>query len=407
MKKNTADFNKIEGGVTASRGFSAAGVASGIKKDGSEDIALIFSKSPCSAAGVFTKNKVTGHSLELCRDNLCDGKARCVLINSGNANACIGPSGYGDARSMAAECSALLNIEPGEVLTGSTGVIGVPLPLNKVFEGIGKAVESLSPDGGSNAAKAIMTTDTFPKESALEVAGFPKTFRIGGMAKGSGMIHPDMATMIGVITSDADLSPALLKKALSYAVDRSFNRITVDGDTSVCDKVLLLVNGTSGFRITSEDSDEYNAFRDALCEISIFLSKAIASDGEGATKLIEINVVNAATKADALLAAKAIANSPLVKTAFYGEDANWGRILTAAGYSGANFKPENTSVSIGGLTLYEKGRALQFDEQEALAVLKRKNIRVFVDFNNGESCEKVWTCDLSHGYIDINAHYRT
>lgn len=407
MKNSNCNFIKIEGGVTAAQGFSASGVASGIKKDGLADIALIFSDSSCTAAGVFTKNKVIGHSLELCRDNLYNDKAQCVLINSGNANACVGPSGYKAAYSMAKRCSDLLNIEPDDVLTGSTGVIGVPLPLDLVLAGIGKAVEVLSPEGGLKAAKAIMTTDTFPKQYALEFNNLHNSFKIGGMAKGSGMIHPNMATMISIITTDVHISPALLKKALYYSVDKSFNRISVDGDTSVCDKVLVLANGNSSFSITNEISKEYIIFRDALCNISESLSKDIVSDGEGATKLIEINVINAATNKDALLAARAIANSPLVKTAFYGEDANWGRILTAAGYSGANFKPEKTSILIGGLTLYKQGRALQFDERKALDILKRKNISVIVDFNDGKSHEKVWTCDFSHGYIDINAHYRT
>jgi glutamate N-acetyltransferase/amino-acid N-acetyltransferase len=216
-----------------------------------------------------------------------------------------------------------------------------------------------------------------------------------------------MATMIGILTSDVDIPSPLLKKALKQCVDKSFNRITVDGDTSVCDKVLVLANGESGFSIESEDSDEFMIFTEALCEISTELAKSIASDGEGATKLIEINVTGAASPGDALLAAKAIANSPLVKTAFYGEDANWGRIITAAGYSGADFDPDGTSVSIGGLMLFEKGRAIHFSEQEAIEILKKDDITVTVDFGSGEYGETVWTCDMSHGYIDINAHYRT
>lgn len=407
MKNSNWSFKGIEGGVTAPSGFMASGVSAGIKKSGTADLSLVYSQSRCSAAGVFTKNKVRGHSLELCRDNLSDGHAQCVLINSGNANACVGPSGYLDAQTAARECATMLGIDPMDMLTGSTGVIGVPLPMERLVPGIKKAVDALSPSGGHDAALAIMTTDTFAKESALEFNDGKGSFRIGGMAKGSGMIHPDMATMIGVLTSDVQIPPSLLKKALKLSVDKSFNRITVDGDTSVCDKVLVLANGGSGFTIECEDSEEFRIFTDALCDISTSLAKSIASDGEGATKLIEIDVTGASSPGDALLAAKAIANSPLVKTAFYGEDANWGRIITAAGYSGADFDPDSASVSIGGLMLFEKGRAIPFSEEEALEILKSENITVNVDLGGGVYGETVWTCDLSHGYIDINAHYRT
>ncbi|MFO7610869.1 MAG: bifunctional glutamate N-acetyltransferase/amino-acid acetyltransferase ArgJ [Clostridia bacterium] len=407
MKNSTMFFSEIKGGVTAPKGFLASGISAGIKKKNGPDIALIFSESPCTAAGVFTKNIVTGHSLDLCRANIADGLARCVFINSGNANACIGQSGYEDARDIANECAGILGISPEEVLTGSTGVIGHPLPMDRIKAGIKSAASALSPEGGPDACRAIMTTDTYPKETAAEfdLGGFRTV--LGGMAKGSGMIHPDMATLIGIITTDAVISRSLLKAALFETVGKSFNKITVDGDTSVCDMVLILANGMSGGPEIVEGSKECDVFMAALDHVAIHLAKAVAADGEGATKLIEINIRNARTQLDASKAAKAIANSPLVKTAFFGEDANWGRILTAAGCSGAVFNPNETTISIGPLVLFQNGTAIPFNEDDASGILKNKNIEVVVDFGNGAFSDTVWTCDLSHGYIDINANYRT
>ncbi|MBN2557690.1 MAG: bifunctional glutamate N-acetyltransferase/amino-acid acetyltransferase ArgJ [Clostridia bacterium] len=395
------------GGITAPIGFLASGISAGVKKKNGPDIALIFSESPCAAAGVFTKNIVTGHSLDLCRANVANGCAQCIFINSGNANACIGQSGYEDARTIANQCAGILGITPGDVLTGSTGVIGHPLPMDRISAGITNAAAALSAEGGSDACRAIMTTDTYPKETAVEfdLGGFRTV--LGGIAKGSGMIHPDMATMIGIITTDAFISSELLKKALIDSVGKSFNKISVDGDTSVCDMVLILANGMSGGPEITKGSKEYDVFKAALDHVSVHLAKAVAADGEGATKLIEINIRNARTPIDAARAAKAVANSPLVKTAFFGEDANWGRILTAAGSSGAVFDPNATTISIGPLVLYQNGTAIPFDEDEAACILKNKNIEVVIDFGDGAFSDTVWTCDLSHGYIDINANYRT
>jgi len=407
MENLINDFIIENGGVTAPNGYSAAGVASGIKKNCGLDIAMVFSERPAAAAGIFTLNKIRGHSLELCRNNLKNGTARCIFINSGNANACLGPSGYADAVTITEECAALLEISPEEVLTGSTGVIGHPLPMDKVKDGIKSACAKLSSENGRAAATAIMTTDTFQKEASVTFKINDKTVTLGGMAKGSGMIHPNMATLIGIITTDALIAPDLLKTILKDSADQSFNRISIDGDTSVCDKILILANGMSGTGEILKGTPDYEKFRHALTAVSIALAKMIASDGEGATKFIEIQVKNAATPDDAHKAAKAIANSPLVKTSFYGEDANWGRILTAAGYSGAEFNSCKTSIKIGPMLLFSKGVAIPFDEDEAKKVLSKKNITVILDFGDGTFNTIVWTCDLSHDYIDINANYRT
>ena len=400
-------FSYSDGGVTAPIGFTASGVSAGIKIKDNLDIAMVFSEFTASAAGIFTLNKVRGHSLDLCENNLNDGKASCVFINSGNANACLGPSGYDDAIAIAAKCAAELRISPNDVLTGSTGVIGHPLPMEKILPAITNACSALSRNGGSNSALAIMTTDTYPKEVAVSFLLNGKKVTIGGMAKGSGMIHPDMATMIGILSTDANISHQLLKISLKKSSDKSFNRISVDGDTSVCDKILILANGLSGADEIKPNTPESDLFLNALTAVSVKLAKLIAADGEGATKLIEIHVKNALTPEDAHKAAKAIANSPLVKTAFFGEDANWGRILTAVGYSGADFKPDITSISIGPLNLFKNGLSIPFDETEAKNILKEKNITVVVDFSEGSFETTFWTCDLSHDYIDINANYRT
>ncbi|MDX1357508.1 MAG: bifunctional glutamate N-acetyltransferase/amino-acid acetyltransferase ArgJ [Clostridia bacterium] len=407
MEISIDDFKTIEGGVTAPSGFKASGVASGIKKNGGEDIALILSDCKASAAGVFTLNKVRGHSLELSVENLCDGMAQCVFINSGNANACLGPKGKEDAMAISKKCASLAGISPKDVLTGSTGVIGHPLPMEKVLNGISDAYYKLDKNGGINAARAIMTTDTYPKEAAVSYSSGGRTVTIGGMAKGSGMIHPNMATMISVITTDASISPELLIRMLRKVADKSFNRISIDGETSVCDKILVLANGMSGISDIKGNSYEALKFEKALEIVSIRLAKMLASDGEGATKLIEINIRNAATPEDAHSAGKAIANSPLVKTAFFGEDANWGRILTAVGYSGAEFNPSETSISIGPMVLFDKGVAIPFDEDQAKEVLSKHDISVEVNLGSGTFDTTIWTCDFSREYIDINANYRT
>lgn len=394
-------------GITTPIGFKASGISAGIKKDNQLDIAMVYSLKPCSCAGVFTTNVVKGHSLVLAREYIKKGKCQAVFINSGNANACVGDEGYQDAVKITEMVSGQLSIEPSHVITGSTGVIGFRLPMDKIEAGIKAACQSLSSDGGDKAAKAIMTTDTFPKEFTVKIMIGDKEVYISGMAKGSGMIQPNMATMISVLTTDATISSPLLRKALKSAVNKTFNKISVDGDTSVCDKTVVLANGMSGCSRIKEDSNDFMLFEEALLTVCTELSKMIARDGEGATKLIEVNVINAKTQKDASLACKAIANSPLVKTAFFGEDANWGRLLTAAGYSGARFNPSSTTITIGDLVLFNKGTALRFDESAAKEILSRKEISVTVDFSEGNFHDRVWTCDFSYDYIKINAHYRT
>lgn len=395
------------GTITSPSGYIASGVSCGIKKDKeAADLAFIVSEATSDCAGVFTQNLVKGHSLKYTIDCAGNGKARAILVNSGNANACVGEQGDKDAVSMAAAAAKALNCDPREVLIGSTGVIGKPLPIDKIIKGVIRAFESLSENGGHDAASAIMTTDLIKKELAVELIISGKPVRIGGIAKGSGMIHPNMATLIGLLTTDISISKTLLDKALRYSVNKSFNRITVDGDTSVCDMLLALANGKSGAHIETED-DDYIAFRDALEYVCTKLAVMIVQDGEGATKLIEIRVENAASAKDALGIALSVAKSPLVKTAFFGEDANWGRILTAAGYSGVSFDPALVDIFIGDLAVCRKGTSIRFDENKASEILKRKEISVRISLNSGKAWDRVWTCDFSYDYVKINGSYRT
>lgn len=392
-------------GVTYALGFTATGLACGIKKNGGRDLALLKCDVAANAAGIFTKNIVKGHSLRLAQKNVANGRAQAVIINSGNANACLAECGERDALLMAKLAAEKLGCMPEDVLTASTGVIGMPMPMDKIEAGIKSAV--LSRGGGQDAAQAIMTTDTIVKQAEESVAIGGSEVHIGGMAKGSGMIHPDMATMISVITTDACINPKALKAALKAAADRSFNRISVDGDTSVCDKLLLMASGLARNGEISEGTEDYSLFLNALTRVCVRLSKMLAADGEGATKLLTIQVNGAKTAEDARLIACAIAKSPLCKTAAYGNDANWGRLLTAAGYSGAAFDPEKVDIFIGSVQVCRKGGGLAFDEQEALETLKKAEVIYTLELNDGDACETMWTCDLSTEYVNINANYRT
>lgn len=392
-------------GVTYAKGFTAAGVACGIKKNGNKDLALIKCECVATAAGVFTRNKVKGHSLVLAHKNLRNGRAQAVIINAGNANACLGSRGEQDALRMAQLTARSLGCKPQDVLTGSTGVIGKPLPIERIDTGLQKAV--LTREGGTDAATAIMTTDTVMKQAKASVNISGCEVRIGGMAKGSGMIHPNMATMISVITTDASISAKALKAALKCAADVSYNRISIDGDTSVCDKVLLLASGLAGNTLIEENTKDYNTFLSALQNVCVALSKMLAADGEGATKLLTIDVRHARAPKAAHLIASAIAKSPLCKTAAFGNDANWGRLLTAAGYSGASFDPAKTDIFIGSVQVCEKGGGLAFDEAMALKVLQQKEVTYIIDLNDGNSSDIMWTCDFSLDYVKINADYRT
>ncbi|MCX7772855.1 MAG: bifunctional glutamate N-acetyltransferase/amino-acid acetyltransferase ArgJ [Clostridia bacterium] len=394
-------------GITSPKGFKAAGVACGLKKNGNRDLALVVSDTPAKAAGIFTTNVVKGHSLQWSREKIKAGIARAVVINSGCANACVGPQGDEDAALMAQLAAQNIGCKPEEVMLGSTGVIGFRLDMKKIEAGLAEAFRNLSDNGGNLAAQAIMTTDTYSKEASTTFVLDGKTVTIGGMAKGSGMIHPNMATMISVVTTDIAISYELLDKAIKTIADKSYNRVSVDGDTSVCDKVLILANGAAGNTPILEEGTAFEAFCKALEEVCVKLSKMLAKDGEGATKLIELNVKNASDKASAHLILNAIAKSPLVKTAFFGQDANWGRIFTAAGYSGASFDPNLVDIYLGELLVCKNGVAVGFDEEKALTILKEEEVIVTLDFKAGNVSDRLWTCDFSYDYVKINGSYRS
>lgn len=394
-------------GVTAPMGYKASGFACGLKKNGNKDLAMVVSDIEAKAAGIFTNNIVKGHSLKWTKNKIKGGIARAIVINSGCANACLGQQGDRDAEDMAAYASALIGCSPDLVMLGSTGVIGFPLDMNKIKLGIDRAFNSLSYDGGRLASEAIMTTDTFPKETSKTFKLGDKTVTIGGMAKGSGMIHPNMATMISLITTDVEISADLLDKALKTVADKSFNRISVDGDTSVCDQVVIMANGLAKNEPIASEDVSYDNFVSALLEVSITLSKMLARDGEGATKLIELRANNCKDRDSAHLILNAIAKSPLVKTAFFGQDANWGRIFTAAGYSGAIFNPEKVDIYLGDLLVCKDGIGLTFDEEQASRILERDEVIVTMDFKDGTIHDTMWTCDFSYDYIKINGSYRS
>ncbi len=401
-------LHKIEGGtVTSPRGITAAGVSCGIK-DESKDMAVLFSETPCTAAGVFTTNLYAAPPVILTRRRL-ENPVRALVVNSGNANACVGPQGLEDAVQMARHASRCLQV-PGEaVLVASTGVIGRPLPMNKIRSGIELACGELSPEGGHLAARAIMTTDTAVKEAAWRVehkGAEGGSYHLGGMAKGSGMICPDMATMLAFITTDAQVERRLLQKALARAADRSFNLITVDGDTSTNDMALVLAGGSSGVKIERE-GPAFDYFCAALQELCRELSYAIVRDGEGATKVIALHIKQAPDLSTARRLARSVLNSLLVKTAFFGEDANWGRIFTAMGCSGASFDPQKVDLYLGPVQVASRGRGAAFSEAEALRVLREREVPVTIDLNMGEEELWTWGSDLSYDYVTINASYRT
>jgi glutamate N-acetyltransferase/amino-acid N-acetyltransferase len=392
----------IEGGITAPQGYLASGVSAGIKKKGL-DLAIVFSSQTASAAGVFTLNRVQAAPVVLSKEHLTlsRGRMRAVLINSGCANACTGERGMHDAV-LSTQCLASqLNIEPSQVLVASTGVIGGFLPMPAVIKGISSGVSALNSQGGGAAARAIMTTDTREKSIAVEGRIGGKTVRISGMAKGSGMIHPQMATMLAVITTDAQVPPRELSRFLRQAADRTFNCLTVDGDTSTNDTVVILANGASGAAV-SGDRAYFEKGLEIVCEE---LAKAIARDGEGATKFVEIRVRGASDFEAARKVAKTIAHSPLVKTALYGEELNWGRILCAVGYSGVAFNPGRITLSLNGIPIFRNGSPVSSTRARAEKAMKAKDLLFEVDLADGRALARIWTCDLSHKYVDINASY--
>jgi glutamate N-acetyltransferase / amino-acid N-acetyltransferase len=393
-------------------GFTFAGVAAGIKKTGASDLALIVSDRPCSAAATFTRNAFPAAPVLYDRALVAENASglRAVAINAGCANACTGEAGLADAEAMARLAETALGLPPRSAAVMSTGIIGPRLPMDKIAAGIQQAAGALSPDGWDAASRAIMTTDTQPKIAFREVGGV----RLFGMCKGAGMIHPNMATMLSVIITDATIKPALLAELLSQAVDVSFNCISVDGDMSTNDTVLLLANGATGSKLEA-GSATLSAFASALTSLCTDLARQIVRDGEGATKFITIQVEGATTDADARTAAKAVANSPLVKTAFYGGDANWGRILAAVGYSGAVVDPGKADLWIAAgrgevtspLQLVRAGQPLPYSEEAASAIFAGPEITVAIKLGLRDGQATVWTCDLSHDYVNINGHYRT
>jgi len=397
----------ITGGVTAPSGFRASGLHCGIKANGKPDLSLIVSDGPASAAGVFTTNLAKAAPVYLCQDHLASsqGRARAIITNSGCANACTGPQGDADAKEMAQLAAMALACDPAQVLVASTGVIGVNLKMDKIRGGVPQAVAGLAADGGAAAARAIMTTDPFPKESAVEVTTPSGSFRVGGMCKGSGMIEPRMATMLGYLTTDAAVDPATLSRALAEASRYTFNAITVDGEPSTNDCVFALANGASGVQI---DDALYPALFEGFRAVAQELALGIVRGGEGATKLIAITVTGAESDADAWMAARAIANSPLVKTAVHGGDPNWGRLVAAAGRSGAQFVLSGARVQIGSLVLFENGRPFDDLAPKAAEYLTGKDLKIEVNLGTGgRHAATVWTCDLSAEYVKINAEYRT
>ena len=395
------------GSVTSPRGFTAAAVAAEIKYTGRTDLAIVYSKVPAQAAAVYTLNRFKAAPLRVTEENISNGVAQAIVVNSGIANAGMGAEGMRLAREMSDCAAEALDIAKDDVIVASTGVIGMPLPMDRVKAGVQKAAKALYPDGGRDAAKAIMTTDTVCKEMAVQLRIDGKLVTIGAMAKGSGMIHPNMATILGFITTDVNIDNKALQAAFKANIDDSFNMVSVDGDTSTNDMVVILANGQAGNTLLTEESPDFPAFKQALREICIEMAQKIAGDGEGATKLVECTVTGAATKEDARLAAKAIIASSLVKTAIYGNDANWGRIACAAGYSGAQFDPDKVNIFIGDVQVAQNGMGLEFDEAKATETLKQKKVNILVKFNIGTEEATAWGCDLTYDYVSINADYRS
>jgi glutamate N-acetyltransferase/amino-acid N-acetyltransferase len=390
-------------GVTIPKGFRAAGVACGLKKTGALDLALVVSDSDCACAGVFTTNRVQAAPVLYDKETLAQNRTaiRAVVANSGCANACTGDAGLADTRETADVTARVLSVRANQVLVLSTGVIGQRLDVAKVRAGIAQAAKSLSPEGGADASRAIMTTDTRPKVSAI--SHLP--YAIGGMAKGAGMIHPNMATMLSVIMTDAKIAPALLDRALRAAVNMSFNRISIDGDMSTNDTVLVLANGASGFEVRT--TQHIAEFTEALTQVCIDLAKQLVRDGEGVTKFVEIDITGARDESAAVRVAKSIANSPLTKTALYGGDANWGRVVAAAGYSGVAVEPSKMKLWFGDVNVFANGMPTDFDEADSTRAIAGKDISIRLDLGMGSASATVWTCDLSHDYVTINGKYRT
>ncbi len=407
-------MRQTEGGVTAAKGFEAAGVEAAVKYQNRKDMAMIYSVAPCKVAGTFTTNVVKAAPV-LWDKNLVETApfVQAVVVNSGIANACTGKQGFDCCQAEAKCAGALLGVPETAVLVASTGVIGMQLPLDRICAGIEKLAAAKQPtlEAGLDAAKAIMTTDTVHKQIAVEVEIGGKTVTIGGMCKGSGMIHPNMCTMLGFVTTDANISKEMLQKCVSADVIDSFNMISVDGDTSTNDTLLVMANGLAGNEEITEEGADYDTFCEALHYITTYLAKKMAGDGEGATALFECRVVNADTKENARTLAKSVICSSLTKAAIFGHDANWGRILCALGYSGVKFDPENVDLYFqsesGKMQIFGNGVACDYSEEEATKILSDSEVTALVDMHMGDAEATAWGCDLSYDYVKINADYRS
>ena len=397
----------VAGGVTAPKGFLAAAVSAGLKKSGRPDVAVLAAPRPVPTAAVFTTNLVAAAPVVVSRPHAALGRIRAVVTNSGNANACTGERGFVDARAMVDATASALGCAPEEVIVASTGVIGVPLPVGLVLPAIARAVDALDDASGDVAADAIMTTDTFPKQTAVSITVDGRAFTVGGMAKGSGMIKPNMATMLAYVTTDAPLTSEACDVALRAAVGRTFNRITVDSDTSTNDMCVLMASGDAGGKAIAPADAAFGPVAQAVHLVCGDLARMIVRDGEGATKFVEVTVRGAASEHDAELAAFAIADSPLCKTAIFGGDANWGRVAMAIGKSGAHVDPGAFDVEFAGIPTCAGGAALPFDEDAAAAALARHEVDIVVDLHVGTDSATVWTCDLSYEYVRINGDYRS
>ena len=407
-------IQKIDGGVTAAKGFEAASAAAGIKYQGRDDMALIYSETPCRAAGTFTTNVVKAAPVKWDQKIVAESPyVQAVIVNSGIANACTGAEGYGYCEETAKEAAKVFGVPENAVLVASTGVIGMQLPMDRLKKGISllREAKGTGAEKGTAAAKAIMTTDTVHKEIAVQVELGGRIVTIGGMCKGSGMIHPNMCTMLAFVTTDAAISKELLQRAVSADVKDTFNMISVDGDTSTNDTLLVLANGLAGNPEITEEDEDYRAFAKALSEVNTYLAKKMAGDGEGATALFEVKIIGAETKEQAVTLSKSVVTSSLVKAAIYGHDANWGRILCAMGYSGAQFDPEQVDLffesAAGRIQIIENGVAVDYSEEEATRILSEPEVTAIADVKLGTESATAWGCDLTYDYVKINADYRS
>lgn len=397
--------------VTSVPYFKASGVHSGLRKNGKKDLCIIYSERKSIAAAVFTRNKVKAAPIFVNMDHIKNSNTQAVVINSGYANTCTGSRGKEDAYYMAAEVAKNLNLKPEEVLVSSTGRIGIPLPMEKVVKGIEIGCEALSDEGGIEAAEAIMTTDTFPKYLGVEFEVQGKTVKLTAISKGSGMVQPNMGTILSFIATDLKISKEMLTKALRDSTEVSYNMISVDGDTSTNDMAVIMANGAAGNDIIDSENEDYYIFKEALDYLNVELSRMIAKDGEGATKLIEVDVKNAKTVEDARHCAKAVINSSLVKSAFFGSDANWGRIMCSLGYSGVDVDGEIIDIifknTLGEEIIVKDGIEYKFDKTLVEKILKKDYINIVINLKQGSECATSWGCDLTYDYVRINGYYRT